>query len=78
MEAEKDGNYYILTLNGIEAKNLNKAYAFSVSDGKNTLTVNYSALTYAATTLSGSNPDLVNVMKAMYKYNVAADAYFNS
>ncbi len=76
VEAEKDGTYYILTLDGIEAKNLDKAYDFAVSNGKNTLSVKYSALTYADSTISQKNTDLINLMKAMYKYNVAADAYF--
>jgi hypothetical protein len=75
---EKNGTRYVVTLNGIEAKNLDKAYTFTVSDGKETLSVKYSALSYAATTVTGTNKDLINLMKAMYKYNVAADAYFKS
>jgi hypothetical protein len=75
---EKDGDYYILTLDGIEAKNLDKTYAFSVSDGKNKLTANYSALSYAQSTIAGKNESLINLMKAMYKYNAAANVYFKS
>lgn len=64
---------------GIAAKDLDNVYTLVISDGANSKTITYSPLNYVKTVLQ--NPSvygnsLVNVVKALYLYNSAANNYF--
>jgi hypothetical protein len=75
---EKDGKWYVEILN-ISAKDLDKLYTVTVSsaEGK-VVTVKTSALSYACKVLNtdGTDEKLVNLVKGLYLYNQAANAYF--
>ena len=75
---EKDGKWYVEILN-ISAKDLDKLYTVTVSsaEGK-VVTVKTSALSYAykVLTTEGTDAKLVNLVKGLYLYNQAANAYF--
>ncbi|MGN0614473.1 MAG: hypothetical protein ACI4JB_11315, partial [Porcipelethomonas sp.] len=65
-------------LKNIRPQNLDEMYSFTVTDGKNTTTLKYSAFSYMKNILDnpGSyNKNIVNLMNAMYDYNKAADTY---
>ena len=66
---------YYIELSGIVAKELGKAFITTVTDGTNTYSVEYSALSYARTTVR-QNYDMANMSRALYKYYLAAKAYF--
>lgn len=71
--------YYIETAN-IAAKNLDKPCKFVVKDLEGNVVYDgeYSAFSYTYSTLNSSktNEDLVNMVKAMVAYNLAAKDYF--
>lgn len=78
MKAEKSGDYYYVYLKHIAPQNFDKMHTFTVSDGENTTTLEYSAFSYMKNVLD--NPDsynksIVNLMNSMYDYNKEAKAY---
>ncbi len=79
---EKSGKYYYVEISNIESANLDTEYTVAVrnSDGDTVNVWTGSALTYAYKVMnaeSGSVSDeLINVCKALYLYNVYANAYF--
>ena len=76
VEAVKNGAYYQVSIEGIAAHNLDTVYTITVSDGTNTLTATYSAMTYVYNILSRDRAqELKDVMAALRLYNLAADAY---
>ena len=76
VEAVKNGSYYQVSIEGIEAHNLDTVYTITVSDGTNTLEATYSVMTYVYNILSRDRAqELKNVMAALRLYNLAADAY---
>lgn len=71
----EEGLYYVEIAN-ISAKNLDTMHTLEIN-GECTLTFN--SLSYAYAVLKTSNnDDLCNVVKALYKYNEAANAYFSN
>ena len=71
--------YYVVEIKDIAAKNLDKVYTVKVSDSSGViLTVNSCALSYACQVmnLEGQSEKLLQVVKALYLYNQAANAYF--
>ena len=70
-----------IELTNIAAKDLDTMYKVEVRDAQGVcLTVEYCALSYAYLVLSDTSSHeaaLVNVVKAMYLYNKAANAYFD-
>ena len=73
--------YYVVEIKNIAAKNLDKVYTVTVSDGSGViLTVNSCALSYAYQVLSRTDQseELVQLVKALYLYNQAANAYFEN
>ena len=62
------------TLDGIAAANLNQRYVLSCGSAS----ASYAALDYITLCMDDkdSNPNLYNLMQALYWYNVYADAYF--
>ena len=68
--------YYYVEVEDIAAQNLDQTYDISIGD----YTVRISPLGYVYSVLynaSSYSTSLLNAVKAMYLYNVAADAYFN-
>ncbi|MCI6561020.1 MAG: hypothetical protein MR434_06380 [Ruminococcus sp.] len=70
---EEESLYYVEIAN-ISAKDLNTNHTLIINDE---CEFNFSALSYAYAALkTGKNDNLCNVVKALYKYNEAANAYF--
>ena len=69
---EKDGVYYV-EIGNIAAKDLDKDFVVTIGD----CTVTVCALDYAGMVCGGENTSLINLVKALYLYNVAANAYAN-
>lgn len=71
-------SYHYVTIDNIAAKELDTVYTVEVTDGTNTYSVRYSALTYVRSVLSNnSNPQtLKDVVTALYWYNQEANEYF--
>ena len=65
--------WYYLEVADINARNLDTEYTFVIGG----YTIKYSALSYAYTTLkSSTETGLLNAVKALYLYSVAAEVYF--
>ena len=77
LTAVLDGDLWRVEIAGINAANLDTQYALTVSDGENTYTFSYSAIAYAQLAVSayGADSDIGMLVRALYAYNVAADAY---
>ncbi len=78
----KSGIYYYVTIQDIDAKNLDTDYKVTVKYGENSLEVTYSPMTYCYNVLKGYTGDkaeeLKNVVRALYLYNSKANAYFSA
>ena len=68
---KNSGGYYVQTA-PIPAKNLDDMFEFTV-DG---LTISYGGLSYVKTMLESEKEEDVYMVKALFAYNAAADAYF--
>jgi uncharacterized protein YjdB len=76
-ERAESGKYYVDQPN-IASGLLSKEYTFIVSDGTNTFKISSSALGYAYDRQQKSQKqDMVNLAKLLYRYSLAADAYFD-
>jgi hypothetical protein len=76
-KVDVDGNEVVIS--GIKAADLGQNYTIKVSDGSSTMTVKVSALTWAYSVLSKNNDTkTVNMAKMVYRYNQAAEAYFDA
>ena len=74
VNAVQDGDFYVITTDGIGAANLDDNYAVVVTKGSATFTLNYSVLSYCESALRTSEKTtLQNVSKALYLYNKAAE-----
>ena len=73
---ENANHEFYLTAKNIAAKDLEAYHTFTISDGKDTYTIQASVLSYARILVSGNKPNSQNLGKALYLYNRAADAYF--
>jgi hypothetical protein len=69
----KEG-YYVIVIDDISATDLDTMYEVSIGG----ITVNYGAYSYVETACANANVALANVVKALYAYGVAAEAYFNA
>ena len=71
--ASADGtvNYYLEKSN-IAAKDLGETYEFGIGDCK----INVSAIAYVNMAMGKQTENFDNLLKALYNYNVAANAYF--
>lgn len=71
---ERNGMVYVEFTN-ISAKDLGKAHTFTIGDDS----YNYSALAYAKKVIEkGTNPDEVELAKAMVRYDQAAETFFGA
>ncbi|MBQ8572329.1 MAG: hypothetical protein IJ451_02545 [Ruminococcus sp.] len=69
--AKKKGSYYEVKVSDILANNLNNEVVVTVGG----FTLNYNAFSYGYLVMQGTDTELKNVVKALYAYNEAADAY---
>ena len=77
-ETDGDGSaIWAVYKDNIAAKQLHEKQTFLLTEGSNTATMQYGALSWANSKLNGSNLDEKNLAKAMYIYNNAARIYFN-
>ena len=78
---ETSGDYQILRIRNISAKELGDDFAVSVSADTAQGTITYSPMNYCYNVLNNEayadDPNLQNVVKAIYKYWQAAKYYFN-
>lgn len=74
-QRQTDGSYY-LTVPNIAAKKLDEAHTFTVSDGTSTYSFSTSVLSYARLLIHTENDNSSNLGKALYVYNIKAEAYF--
>ena len=71
-----ESNY--LEIPNIGATKLDELYTITAEkDGTQALSIRYGAFSYIYNKLSSSNENLVNVVKALYAYNKAAEEYAN-
>jgi len=73
---EVTDNILIVTLKGIAASELDDTFKFTITDTKNssnTFSFDYSPLDYMATAQNSSNESLVNLTRALYLFNQAAN-----
>ena len=75
-ERAESGKYYVDQPN-IASGLLSKEYTFIVSDGTNTFKISSSALGYAYDRQHNGTQYMVNLAKLLYRYSLAADAYFD-
>ena len=73
------GEYYVIPITNIKANDIDKVFAISVTKGEETETFRCSVYAYCYSVLSDTKgqykDELKNTLKALYYYNVAADAY---
>ena len=61
----------------IPAKNLHEHHLFTLTEGDDSATLKYAALSWANSKLKGTNENDKNLAKALYLYNYAARHYFH-
>ncbi len=77
--AKKEAGRYYVQQENIASGLLSTRYAFTVSDGTDTYTVNTSALAYAyGRQENSSDQQMIDLSKLLYRYSQAADAYFGN
>ena len=70
-------NKYYVALPNISARNLDVVHEYSVTDGTNTYSFSFSPLSYAYKIIDGSTREnMINLAKALFLYNMAANEYF--
>ena len=70
------GNYYVVEIDNISARNLDKEFKITVTAGNQTFDAYVSAMSYCYNALANTtDTKLHNVAKALYLYNKEADAY---
>ena len=75
----QDGNTLVITISGIAAARLDNDCTVTVKlQGNETSTITCSALYYGKLAMNTDKDALKNAVKALYAYNVAADAYFGA
>ena len=73
-----DGSRYYVRVGNIAAKDLADRHVFTISDGKDTFTVNASLISYAKGKAGNGTDQMKNLAKALYLYNEKAAAYFGN
>ncbi len=70
---EANGNKYMLNISNIPAQNLDKIFTVKVGG----ITLSYGALSYGNVAMGTSKETLKNLVRALYAYNLEAEAYIN-
>jgi hypothetical protein len=76
LKLQKSGNFYYVDITGVDAANLDYTYTLVLTDGKDTFTVAYSALSYVYQVLnteSYNGTTMEQLAQALYLYNKAVD-----
>ncbi|MCI7805032.1 MAG: hypothetical protein MR503_08165 [Oscillospiraceae bacterium] len=78
----KEGDFYYIYIRDISPDQIDKMYSIAVTDkNSNSRTLKYSGLTYAKSIIEDTTgkyeSTLIDMMKALYYYNKAANAYTN-
>ena len=78
---QKSGSRYYITVPNVAAKELDTVYTVTATNGSQTMTVTCSALSYAYNTLknyesTAGKEALCTLVRALWAYNQAANAYF--
>ncbi|MBR2832583.1 MAG: InlB B-repeat-containing protein [Oscillospiraceae bacterium] len=78
VSAVKSGANYVVQIPDIAAQDLDKAYTIVATNGDSTYTISAYALTYAYQVIKAEDrTDAIrDLVKALYEYNQAANAYF--
>jgi len=77
LEVKTSGNYHIVEIANISAKDLDKEYKVTVTAGEKTFDVTCSVMTYCYNALKNTdNEALQNAARALYLYNLEANNYF--
>ena len=79
--ANNDGTRYYIDVADIAAADLDSEYTITIynKDGNAEITLTSTALTYARDhSQTTSDQNLINMLKALYNYNLAANAYFEA
>jgi hypothetical protein len=76
---QRSGLYYVDVV-GIAAKDLDENVTITISDGTNTTDVSFNPMSYCQGVLNDTTgsfgADMKNLVRALYLYNQAANAYF--
>ena len=75
----KSGSNVVIKIQNIAAKDLDKEYTITATNGDESYTIRVRALTYAYQVLKkgdASQESLSDLVKALAEYNAAANAYF--
>ena len=73
----KTANKYYVDVPAIHSNDLDKAHVFAVTDGNDTYTFTFSALTYAYRIIElSTNQNMINLAKAFFLYSEAANVKF--
>lgn len=75
-EIVRSGSEYAVRIRNIASDKLDQPFTVTVSDGVGTGSVRYSPLTYCYRAASSDNQKLVNTVKALYQFFLAAKDYF--
>jgi hypothetical protein len=76
LKLQKSGNFYYVDITGVDAANLDYTYTLVLTDGKDTFTVAYSALSYVYQVLSTESYNgttMEQLAQALYLYNKSVD-----
>ena len=72
---EKNGKYYV-EIGGINPQQYSQVITATVSDGTDTLSINYSPMNYIVRMYNGAaSANLKALLEAMYNYHLKAVAY---
>ena len=75
-ELDSSEDEYVIRIRNIAAKDLGNNFTVTVSTSEGSGTVTYSPMTYCYNAQTSSNAKLVNTVKAIYNYFLAAQTYF--
>ncbi len=80
MEISSANNLYCVEITDISAPDLDELFTITVNDGTSSADIRYSPLTYCASVKNnihgGHSESMLNVVTALYLYNMAANTFF--
>ena len=73
---ENSKKYAYVDVENIPAHELSKQYKVTLTDGVNTMTIEFSAINYVNLNKNNADTSLSNLVKTVYRYSVEADKYY--